>query len=60
MIAAARSGAGRRAGTVPSMVLAADIQSLIGSGMPLVIAIGFGAIMWARRRDRRRSDAGDD
>lgn len=42
------------------MVLAADIQSLIGSGMPLVIALGFGAIMLARRRDRRRSDAGDD
>jgi len=42
------------------MVLATDIQMIIGSGMPVVLAIGFGAIMVLRRRDRRRSDSGDD
>ncbi len=48
------------AGTVPGVVLATDVQMIIGSGMPLVLAIGFGAILVLRRRDRRRSDAGDD
>ena len=42
------------------MVLAADIQMIIGSGMPLVLAIGFAAIMVLRRRDRRRRDPDDD
>jgi hypothetical protein len=42
------------------MVLATDIQMLIGSGMPVVLAIGFGAILLLRRRDRRRNDPGDD
>ena len=42
------------------VVIAADIQMLIGSGMPLVLAIGFGAILLLRRRDRRRSDSGDE
>jgi len=45
---------------VPSVVLAADIQMIIGSGMPLVLAIGFGAILMLRRRDRRRDDPGND
>lgn len=40
------------------MPLAADVQQIIGSGMPLVLAIGFGAIVLLRRRDRRRG--GDD
>jgi hypothetical protein len=44
----------------PSVVLAADIQMIIGSGMPLVLAIGFGAILMLRRRDRRRGDPGED
>jgi len=42
------------------VVLAADIQMIIGSGMPLVLAIGFGAILLLRRRDRRRGDRDDD
>lgn len=42
------------------MVLAADIQMIIGSGMPLVLAVGFAAIMVLRRRDRRRGDPDDD
>ena len=45
---------------MPRVVLAADIQMIIGSGMPLVLAIGFAAIMVLRRRDRRRNDADDD
>jgi len=45
---------------VPSVVLAADIKMIIGSGMPVVLAIGFAAILVLRRRDRRRSDPGDD
>ena len=48
------------ADTVPSVVLAADIQMIIGSGMPLVLAIGFAAILVLRRRDRRRSDPRED
>lgn len=48
------------ADTVPSVVLAADIQMIIGSGMPLVLAIGFGAILMLRRRDRRRDEPGGD
>jgi len=44
---------------VLSVVLAADIQMIIGSGMPVVLAIGFGAILVLRRRDRRRGDPGD-
>jgi hypothetical protein len=42
------------------VVLATDIQMLIGSGMPIVLAIGFGVILMVRRRDRRRSDSGGD
>jgi len=42
------------------MVLAADVLMIISSGMPVVLAIGFGAIMVLRRRDRRRGDPGDD
>jgi len=45
---------------VPGVVLAADIQMIIGSGMPLVLAIGFGAILVLRRRDRRRGGPDDD
>jgi hypothetical protein len=41
------------------MVLAADIQQIIGSAMPVVLGVGFFAIVLARRRDRRRSDAED-
>lgn len=49
-----------RAGYGVEVVLAADIQMLIGSGMPVVLAIGFVAILALRRRDRRRSDPDDD
>ena len=45
---------------MPSVVFAADIQMIIGSGMPVVLAIGFAAILVLRRRDRRRGDPGDD
>lgn len=41
-------------------MLAVDIQMLIGSWTPVVLAIGFCAILLARRRDRRRGDADDD
>ena len=43
-----------------SVVLATDIQMLIGSGMPVVLVIGFAAILALRRRDRRRSEPGND
>jgi len=55
-----RRRSSRQADTVPSVVLAADIQMIIGSGMPVVLAIGFAGILALRRRDRRRSDPGDD
>ena len=45
---------------MPSVVLAADILTIIGSGLPLVLALGFAAIMVLRRRDRRRSRPGDE
>jgi hypothetical protein len=41
------------------VVLAADVQQIIGSAMPLVLALGFGAIMLLRRRERRRGDQED-
>ncbi|MDP2710008.1 MAG: hypothetical protein Q8O56_02195 [Solirubrobacteraceae bacterium] len=41
-------------------MLATDIQMLIGSGMPVVLAAGFIAILVLRRRDRRRSDSRDE
>ncbi len=40
--------------------LAADIQMIIGSSMPLVLVLGFAAIMVLRRRDRRRGRPDDD
>jgi hypothetical protein len=46
--------------TVSGVVLATDVQMLIGSAMPVVLAIGFGAILALRRRDRRRSDRGSE
>ena len=42
---------------MPGVVLAADIQMLIGSWLPVVLVIGFIAILALRRRDRRRGDA---
>jgi len=49
-----------KADTVRSVVLAADIQILIGAWTPVVLAIGFCAILVLRRRDRRRSDSDDE
>jgi len=46
--------------TVRSVVLATDIQMLIGAWTPVVLAIGFCAILLLRRRDRRRGDSDDD
>lgn len=59
---AAVSGGAAVGGRLPfrSVVIATDIQMLIGSGMPVVLAIGFAAILLLRRRDRRRSDSGDE
>jgi hypothetical protein len=37
------------------VILAADVQMIIGSAMPIVLAAAFAAIMFLRRRDRRRS-----
>jgi hypothetical protein len=45
---------------VPAVVLATDIQMIIGSGMPLVLMAGAGAILYLRRRDRRRSELEED
>jgi hypothetical protein len=45
---------------VLSVALVTDVQTFIGSGMPVVLAIGFGAIILLRRRDRRRRDSGSD
>jgi hypothetical protein len=45
---------------VPSVVLATDVQMLIGSAMPVVLAIAFAAILVLRRRDRRRADPDND
>jgi hypothetical protein len=45
---------------VPSVVFATDIQTFIGSAMPIVLAIGFVAILVLRRRDRRRRDSGNE
>jgi hypothetical protein len=42
------------------VVLATDIQMIVGSGMPVVLALGFGAILVLRRRDRRRTDPDDE
>lgn len=42
------------------MPLAADVQQIIGSGMPLVLALGAGAILLLRRRERRRGADEDD
>ena len=49
-----------KADTFRSVVLATDIQMLIGSWTPVVLAIGFCAILVLRRRDRRRSDSDDE
>ena len=35
------------------MPLAADVQQIIGSAMPLVLILGFAVIALLRRRDRR-------
>jgi hypothetical protein len=45
---------------VLSVALVTDVQTFIGSGMPAVLAIGFGAIMLLRRRDRRRRHSDSD
>jgi hypothetical protein len=49
-----------QADTVRSVVLATDIQMLVGAWTPVVLAIGFCAILVLRRRDRRRSDSDDE
>jgi hypothetical protein len=51
---------GRAARYRPGVVIATDVQMIIGSAMPVVLAIGFAAILVLRRRDRRHSEPDDD
>ncbi|MEA2255698.1 MAG: hypothetical protein QOG35_1743 [Solirubrobacteraceae bacterium] len=45
---------------MPSVVLATHVQTLVASAIPVVLAIGFGALLVLRRRDRRRGETSND
>jgi hypothetical protein len=58
--AEAKRRSSRGPDTVPSVVLATHVQTLVASAIPVVLAIGFGALLVLRRRDRRRGETSND